>query len=399
MSKSVMVINCGSSSLKFALFDIESQQELASGLAERLGDNKARLVWSIPEQNIRKQSHDYPNADHEQAIAEVMTMLTKANLMDDLTAVGHRVAHGAEAFRESCLITENTLDTIKHCIPLAPLHNPANIVGIESIQKLIPDIPQIAVFDTAFHQSLPEYAYLYPIPYHLYREKRVRRYGFHGTSHSYVCEQAANLLGKPLNETALLSAHLGNGCSVAAVLGGKSVDTSMGLTPLEGLVMGTRSGDVDPGLHKFLADSCDYSLDEINNLLNKESGLLGLSELSNDMRELEQASAEGHRGAQLAIEVFCYRLAKQLAGMSVALGRLDALIFTGGIGENDSAVRAKTCQWLKILGIEIDDKLNRIKVLGQDGDISTADAPVKTLVVATNEELKIALEAANFVNS
>jgi acetate kinase len=396
MSKTILVINCGSSSLKFALFDIASQQQLASGLAERLGDEKACLTHSIPEQNIHKQSKIYPNADHEKAISEVMAIFSEAKLTDQLAAVGHRVVHGAEAFRESSLITQETLNTIKKCIPLAPLHNPANIIGIESIQHLMPTIPQVAVFDTAFHQSLPEHAYLYPIPYSLYREQRVRRYGFHGTSHKYVCEQAAEALGKPLADMAFLSAHLGNGCSATAVLGGKSVDTTMGLTPLEGLVMGTRSGDVDPGLHKFLADSCGYSLNEINDLLNKKSGVLGLSELSNDMRELKQASAEGHRGAQLAIEVFCYRLAKQLAGLSVALGRIDALIFTGGIGENDADMRARTGEWLSILGIEIDPERNQQGGKNSGGQINGEKSAIKTLVIATNEELKIALDTAKF---
>jgi len=391
MSDNVLVINCGSSSLKFALFDIAQEQELIAGLAERLGDENAQLSWSV---NGEKTKRDISNADHKAAITAVMVLLKNLGLDGNIKAVGHRVVHGAEVFRDSCIIEAKTLAAINDCVPLAPLHNPGNIIGIEAIAAAMPALPQVAVFDTSFHQTIPKHAYLYPVPYSLYKDHGVRRYGFHGTSHSYVCEQAAIRLEVPLSETALLSVHLGNGCSATAVLGGESQDTTMGMTPLEGLVMGTRSGNVDPGLHQYLADTCGYSLAEITDLLNKKSGLLGLSELSNDMRELTEAAEAGHEGAILAIDVFCYQLAKQLASLTVALGRLDALVFTGGIGENAPSIREKTCALLSIFNVQIDQQRNGNSGKSSNGFINAEGSTPNVLVVSTNEELKIALDTA-----
>ncbi|MCD0166766.1 acetate/propionate family kinase, partial [Deinococcus sp. 12RED42] len=286
-------------------------------------------------------------------------------------------------------ITPEVLDAVRACVPLAPLHNPANIAGIEAARAAFPHLPQVAVFDTAFHQSMPEVAFRYAVPEAWYRQHGVRRYGFHGTSHAFVAAEAAQVLGRPLEDLNLVTAHLGNGCSVCAVAGGRSVDTSMGLTPLEGLVMGTRSGDVDPGLHDFIARQAGLSLSEVTAALNRESGLLGLSGLSNDMRELEEAAARGHAGARLAVEAFVYRLAKQMAGMAVALGRVDALVFTGGIGENSAAVRGAVLARLGVLGAAVDPALNARAVRGESGLISP-EGTLPALVINTNEELMIA---------
>jgi len=318
------------------------------------------------------------------------------HLGDGLVAVGHRVVHGAEYFRDSQVVTDDVLDKIEACSHLAPLHNPANVLGLRVARKVFPDLPHVVVFDTAFHQSMPPRAYLYAVPYELYTEYGVRRYGFHGSSHRFVVRQAASLLGRPLEETALVSAHLGNGCSAVSALGGRSVDTTMGLTPLEGLVMGTRSGDVDPSLHAYLAGRTGWDLERITTLFNKESGLLGLSGLSNDMRTLLDASAEGHERAQLAVEVFCYRLAKAVAAMAVPLGRLDALIFTGGIGEHAPGIRARVVELLGILGLELDADRNADHGRASGGRI-TGDRGPAALVVPTDEELMIAQDAVDLI--
>ncbi|MFC6749710.1 acetate kinase [Deinococcus aquaticus] len=330
-----------------------------------------------------------PGGTYAEAFAVIAGALDELGVRGEVGAVGHRVVHGGERFSEPALITPEVLDAVRACVPLAPLHNPANIAGIEAARAAFPHLPQVAVFDTAFHQSMPEVAFRYAVPEAWYRQHGVRRYGFHGTSHAFVAAEAAQVLGRPLAELNLVTAHLGNGCSVCAVAGGRSVDTSMGLTPLEGLVMGTRSGDVDPGLHDFIARQAGLSLSEVTAALNRESGLLGLSSLSNDMRELEEAAARGHAGARLAVEAFVYRLAKQMAGMAVALGRVDALVFTGGIGENSAAVRGAVLARLGVLGAAVDPALNARAVRGESGLISP-EGSLPALVVNTNEELMIA---------
>jgi acetate kinase len=384
---SVLVLNCGSSSLKFALIDPASRVTLLSGLAERLFEPEASLTVRDDD---GKQTSKLETPGHEAALKGILKTLEARGIFD-ISSVGHRVVHGGERFKTAVRITPEVLEGIEACVPLAPLHNPANLLGIYGAIESFPNLEQVAVFDTAFHQTMPERAYRYAIPNQLYLEHGVRRYGFHGTSHQFVTAQAAKILGVPLERSAFVSAHLGNGCSLAAVLNGHSVDTSMGLTPLEGLVMGTRSGDVDPGLHGFLGTQLGWNLEKITSVLNRESGLLGLSGLSNDCRELEAAAQNGHEGAQLALEVFCYRLAKGIAAMSVALGKLDALIFTGGIGENSVFVRAKTLESLGILGLHLDAPRNALAVGGKSGKISE-DGRTVALVVPTNEELMIALE-------
>ncbi|GGS29539.1 acetate kinase [Deinococcus knuensis] len=368
------------------MLDVRSGAVGLSGLAERLGSGDASARLDLPG---GRRSVALPGGTYAEAFAVIAGALDELGVRGDVGAVGHRVVHGGERFSEPALITPEVLDAVRACVPLAPLHNPANIAGIEAARAAFPHLPQVAVFDTAFHQSMPEVAFRYAVPEAWYRQHGVRRYGFHGTSHAFVAAEAAQVLGRPLAELNLVTAHLGNGCSVCAVAGGRSVDTSMGLTPLEGLVMGTRSGDVDPGLHDFIARQAGLSLSEVTAALNRESGLLGLSGLSNDMRELEEAAARGHAGARLAVEAFVYRLAKQVAGMAVALGRVDALVFTGGIGENSAAVRGAVLARLGVLGAAVDPALNARAVRGESGLISP-EGSLPALVINTNEELMIA---------
>lgn len=386
-SRNILVINCGSSSIKFALVNEAQETFIVSGLAERLGSPEAVLHWQHGED---KHSQALPSADHRLALSHLLPIVqqTAAGV---LHGIGHRVVHGGEHFSGASRLDAVSLQAIRQVAPLAPLHNPANLLGIEAAMKLFPDLVQVAVFDTAFHQSLPEHAYRYAVPQALYAEHGVRRYGFHGTSHRYVSRQAAQMSGLAFDASSWLVAHLGNGSSTCAVENGRSRDTSMGLTPLEGLVMGTRSGDVDPNLHSHLARTLGWSLERIDSMLNKDSGLLGLSGLSNDMRTLEQAREQGHAGASLAIEVFCYRLAKSLAAMSCALRRLDGLIFTGGIGENSALIRSKTLDHLGLLGLQLDAQANARCVRGVAGAIH-ADGHTRVLVVPTNEERQIALD-------
>lgn len=386
-ARNILVINCGSSSIKFALVNEAHSQFILSGLAERLGSPDAVLHW---QRGGEKDSLMLPGGDHRAALAQLLPLVQSAS-GGTLHGIGHRVVHGGEQFTAACRIDAQSLQAIRATAPLAPLHNPANLQGIEAALKLYPKLPQVAVFDTAFHQSLPEHAYRYAVPEHLYREHGVRRYGFHGTSHRYVSHRAAELAGLAVGDSSWLSAHLGNGCSTCAIVNGQSRDTSMGLTPLEGLVMGTRSGDIDPNLHGHLARTLGWSLERIDSLLNKESGLLGLSGLSNDMRSLEQAREQGHVGATLAIEVFCYRLAKSLAAMSCALPQLDGLIFTGGIGENSPLVRSKTVAHLKLLHLALNQEANARCIRGVAGPIHAHGHP-RVLVVPTNEERQIALD-------
>lgn len=365
----VLVINCGSSSLKFALIEPTSGRVLEHGLVERI-------------------------TDPAQALNSVLSKLTPSRI----TAIGHRVVHGGEHFTESTLLDAPSLEKLRTVTPLAPLHNPANLAGIDAARARFPAVPQVAVFDTAFHQTLPPKAFRYALPRELYERHRVRRYGFHGTSHSYVASVSAEQLGKPLGGLQLITAHLGNGCSCCAIRHGLSVDTSMGLTPLEGLVMGTRSGDVDPGLHAFLAEHTGQTLSQITELLNHQSGLLGLSGQSNDMRTLLASRTAGDPHAALAIEVFCYRLAKSILALCAALDRVDALVFTGGIGEHAPAVRAQTLAQLQVLRPTLDDTLNQQHGAQTRGRITHADSALLALVVPTNEQLLIARETARIAS-
>ena len=384
----VLVINSGSSSLKFSVFDMQTGREVASGLAERLNSPEAVLSWR-GELN-GKQRQEIPGQGHEQALRQVHQLLETAG---EPLAIGHRVVHGGEAFAQSVVIDDSVITGIEHCASLAPLHNPPNVHGIRTMRALYPEVPQVAVFDTAFHQTLAPEAYLYPVPFGLYREQGVRRYGFHGTSHHYVAVQAVQRLELDPADHGLISAHLGNGCSATAVRNGQSVDTSMGMTPLEGLMMGTRSGDVDPGLHEYLAERMGLTLKEITAMLNRESGLLGLSGFSNDMRTLIEAAASGNADARRAIDVFCFRLARQVGALAASLKRLDALVFTGGIGENAAPIRAQVLALLPLFGFVCDEGLNQ-KHGDTRGCITTGDS-TPALVVATREEWMIAQDAFN----
>ncbi len=391
----ILVLNCGSSSAKFAVIDPQSGAEHLTGIAQRLGSAEASLDYSHSGQ---KHSQELPGAGHEQGLRAAVAVLDDLGLRASLVGVGHRVVHGGAKFAHSMVITPEVVAQVEACIHLGPLHNPPNLLGIRLAQQLLPGLPQVAVFDTAFHQTMPARAYTYPVPHQWLEQHDVRRYGFHGTSHRYVAQRAQEMLGIGRDSGCLVTAHLGNGCSATAVKDGKSVDTTMGLTPLEGLVMGTRSGSVDPALVGYVAHATGQTADAVLDTLNKKSGLLGLSGLSNDMRTLQEAAGQGDPRAQLAIEVFCYVLAKQLAGLVVALGHLDALVFTGGIGENSAEIRAKVVGLLGFLGLKLDPAANAQAVRGQAGCISLGHGP-QVLVVPTNEERMIALDTAGLVGT
>lgn len=380
-----LVLNCGSSSLKFAVIEPLSGTCHLQGIIERLGTSQATLSYQAGQE---KQQAELNGGDHQSAIAGIITLLKAHDLFDAIQGVGHRVVHGGEAFSQSLLITPDNLKQLESISHLAPLHNPVNLLGIKAINTLLPELPQVAVFDTAFHQTLPEAAYLYALPYDYYTQHGVRRYGFHGTSYRYVSAKAASILKQPLEQSHFLIAHLGNGCSACAIRNGKSVDTSMGLTPLEGLAMGTRSGDIDPSIIPFLSERLNTSTDNIMEILNKKSGLLGLSGITNDMREIQQAAEQGDERANLAIEVFAFRIARYLGALAVSLPRIDGLIFTGGIGENDRFTRSLVLEHLAILGFEIDGTLNQTNG-NEQGRITTPSSTL-AMVVATNEELMIA---------
>ena len=395
MNKNVLVINCGSSSVKFALVNAGSGEQPITGLAEKLGGKEGLISWRFNGGDKFSKVLEAPT--HLCALKAVVRILEEESLLGSVIAVGHRLVHGGEHFSKSTLIDDNVLSAVEACSSLAPLHNPANITGVKTTMQLLPKLPQVGVFDTAFHQTLPERAFLYPLPYEYYEKYSVRKYGFHGTSHRYVSQKAAKMLNRPLESLALLSAHLGNGCSAASILNGKSLDTTMGLTPLEGLVMGTRSGDIDPGLHAYLAKTLDKGIDEVTDILNKKSGLLGLSGVSNDMRELLAAAKEGNSRANIAVEVFCYRLAKALAALAVPLGRIDALIFTGGIGENSVPVREKVLNNLGIFGFEVDSALN-VKHGKETVGRITKETGTLAMVVPTDEEYMIAKDTLELID-
>ena len=393
----VLVINCGSSSLKFQLINSESEAVLAKGLCERIGiDGRLTYQPAGGEKNVSEKAMP----THTEAIQFVIDALTDADTgvvksLDEIGAVGHRVVHGGEKFAKSVVVTPEVKAAIAECNDLAPLHNPANLIGIEACESLMPNTPQVVVFDTAFHQTMPEKAYMYGLPYEYYEKYKVRRYGFHGTSHSFVSKRVAEIVGKPYNATKTIVCHLGNGASISAVLNGESVDTSMGLTPLEGLVMGTRSGDIDPAIMEFVAKKENLDIAGIMNVLNKKSGVEGISGVSSDFRDLEEAADNGNARAALAIDVFAYRVAKYVGAYTAAMNGVDNIVFTAGIGENAGLVRTKVCSYLGYLGITIDEEANGKR--GEEIVISTPDSKVKVLVVPTNEELAIARETVALV--
>ena len=391
----ILVINAGSSSLKYQLLNPETQQVLAKGLCERIGID-GKFTYK-PEGKQAVKEADVAMPTHSEAIKAVLDALVDKDngvisSMKEIDAVGHRVVHGGEKFAKSVLITEEVMAAIEECNPLAPLHNPANIIGIKACQALMPGTPMVAVFDTAFHQTMPPVAYTYALPYEYYEKDKVRRYGFHGTSHKYVAQRAAAMLGKPIEELKLISCHLGNGSSVTAVDGGKSVDTSMGFTPLAGLPMGTRTGDIDAGILEYLMGKYGMDIKEMLNVMNKKSGVLGISGVSSDFRDLESAGKEGNTRAALAVEVFEYGVKKLIGAYAAAMGGVDAVIFTAGVGENGGGNRASIVSGLEFMGIKIDPEKNKLR--GEEIDISAEGATVRTLVIPTNEELMIAIDTA-----
>ena len=394
----ILVINAGSSSLKYQLMDPATQDVLAKGLCERIGID-GRLTHKVPAKD-QKFEADIPMPTHAEAIQSVLDALLDQDhgviaSMEEIDAVGHRVLHGGMAFTESCIIDDACIEAIKECIPLGPLHNPANLMGIEACQKVMPNTPQVAVFDTAFHMTMPEKAYTYAIPYEYYEKDKVRRYGFHGTSHRYVSARAADMLGKPAKDLKLITCHLGNGSSLAAVVGGKCVDTTMGLGPLAGFPMGTRSGDIDATILEYLMGRYGYDIKEMLNILNKKSGVLGISGVSSDFRDLEAAAKEGNRRAQLALDVFQYSVRKFIGSYAAAMGGVDAIVFTAGVGENDPATRMAVTAGLEFMGVKMDPDANNVR--GKEAVISAIDSKVKVLLIPTNEELMIALDTAELV--
>lgn len=400
----ILVINSGSSSIKFQLLQMDNESVLASGLVERIGEEEGLLKCTFmpgsAKPKVAKIAEPIP--DHNKGMLLVVNLLSDTEYgvlsgKDDIGAVGHRVVHGGEDFHQPAVINDEIMAAIEKNIPLAPLHNPANIDGIRVAQELFPGVPQVAVFDTAFHQTIPEHAYHYALPYELYEKERIRRYGFHGTSHKFVASECAKLMGKPPGELNIISIHLGNGCSMTAIKNGESIDTSLGLTPLEGLVMGTRSGDVDPAIHAFLARNCGMDIEAIDSMLNKDSGLKGLCGM-NDMRDIHEAIAAGNERAKLALDVQTYRNKKYIGSYMAALGRVDAIIFTAGIGENDEIVRAKSIEGLENFGIVVDLEVNdqRIK---KPTLLSTPESLVQIWGIPTNEELAIAREAQELVTA
>ena len=393
----VLVVNCGSSSLKFQLINSETEAVAAKGLCERIGID-GRLVYQPT--GGEKETTEAPMPTHTEAIKMVLDALVNPKTgvlksLDEVEAIGHRVLHGGAKISDSCIIDDEVISVIEECCDLGPLHNPANLMGIRACMELMPGKPNVAVFDTAFHQTMPEKAYMYAIPYEYYEKYKVRRYGFHGTSHSFVSKRVAEIVGKPYNATKTIVCHLGNGASVSAVLNGESVDTSMGLTPLEGLVMGTRSGDIDPAIMEFIAKKENLDIAGIMNVLNKKSGVEGVSGVSSDFRDLEAAAKAGNKRAELAIDVFAYRVAKYVGAYTAAMNGVDNIVFTAGIGENCALVRTKVCSYLGYLGITIDEEANGKR--GEEIVISTPDSKVKVLVVPTNEELAIARETVALV--
>lgn len=391
----VLVINAGSSSLKYQLFDMKTNEVRAKGLCERIGiDGKYKH-----EANGKKVTGDTPMATHADAIRHLTKMLLDEEYgviksMSEIDAVGHRVLHGGQKFSQSVRVNDKVIEAIKECIPLGPLHNPANLMGINACEEVMSGVPQVAVFDTAFHQTMPEKAYMYAVPYEYYEKYGVRRYGFHGTSHRYVSAQVAKVLGKDAKDLKIITCHLGNGSSLAAVMGGECVDTTMGLTPLEGMPMGTRSGVIDPAIVGFIAENENMTASEVVTMLNKKSGVLGISGVSSDFRDLEEAANNGNHRAQLALDMFTYSVKKFIGSYVAAMNGVDAIVFTAGVGENSDTVRKAICDGMDYLGIKIDDAKNSVR---GTVDITAADSKVKVLVIPTNEELVIATDTMELV--
>ncbi|MGD0784279.1 MAG: acetate kinase [Sedimentisphaerales bacterium] len=386
----ILVINAGSSSIKYQLFEMPAEKVIARGLLEKIGEETSKLTHSYDSKVHKTKAKA---ADHLAGMKIILDTLTDPQIgvikdISEISAVGHRVVHGGEAFTDSVVINQKVIDSIEKFADLAPLHNPPNLTGIRAAQKDLPNAIQVACFDTAFHTTIPKVAYIYALPYDIYEKFRVRRYGFHGTSHKYVARRCAAIMGRDKYDINVITCHLGNGCSITAVKAGKSIDTSMGLTPLEGLVMGTRSGDFDPAILFYLAEK-GYSVEQLNNMCNKQSGLLGISGVSNDMRNLREQAQAGNERAQLAFDIFCYRIKKYIGAYTAALGKLDAIVFTGGIGENAPDVRAQCCNDLEQIGVSIDPAAN-VETNRVEGLITSADSRVKVFVIPTNEELAIA---------
>ena len=393
-----LVINCGSSSLKYQLIDMSTEECMVQGLVERIGIEGSVLTQKVEGKDKYVINTEIKN--HKEAIKLVLEALIDPvhgviKSMDEISAVGHRVVHGGEKYSDSVLINDKVLQSIKDCIVLAPLHNPPNIIGIEACKELMPNTPMVAVFDTAFHQTMPKHSYICPLPYDLYKKYGIRKYGFHGTSHKYVSNKVAEVMGKDLKDLKIVTCHLGNGCSLAAVKNGKSVDTSMGFTPLAGVMMGTRSGSIDPSVISFLIEQHGYTIEEVDELLNKKSGVLGISGVSSDFRDVLAAGEAGNERAKLALEIFYYKVRTQIAAYAGAMGGIDVIVFTAGIGENSSITRKEILKGLEFFGLELNEENNEIR--GKIQEISTEDSRVKVYVVPTNEELMIARDTAKLV--
>lgn len=395
-----LVINCGSSSLKYQLIDMETENSLVQGLVERIGIEGSILTQKVEGKDKYIIKESMPN--HKAAIKLVLEALVNKDhgvikSMDEIAAVGHRVVHGGEKYSHSVIIDDTVLDSIRDCISLAPLHNPPNIIGIEACMELMPNTPMVAVFDTAFHQTMPKEAYICPLPYELYEKYGIRKYGFHGTSHKYVSQKVADAMGKDIKDLKIITCHLGNGCSLAAVKGGKSIDTSMGFTPLAGVMMGTRSGSIDPSVISFLSEQHGYKISDIDELLNKKSGVLGISGVSSDFRDVIEAANKGNERAKLALDIFHYKVRAQIAAYAGIMGGVDVIVFTAGIGENSSLTRKECLNGLEFLGFNIDDEKNAVR--GEIQEISTKDSKVKVYEIPTNEELMIARDTVKLINN
>lgn len=394
----ILVINCGSSSLKYQLIDMDHEVVAAKGLVERIGIEGSKLTQKV--EGREKYIVEKTMNNHQDAIKEVLDALVDEkngviSNLSEISAVGHRVVHGGEKYAESVLIDDSVMNALDECVKLAPLHNPPNITGIKACRNLMPNVPMVAVFDTAFHQTMPQEAFVYALPYEYYEKYGIRRYGFHGTSHKYVSSVAAEMMGKDIKDLKIITCHLGNGASLTAVKGGKSVDTSMGFTPLEGLVMGTRCGDVDPAVITFLMKQLNMSSSEVDSVMNKQSGILGVSGVSSDFRDVEEAANSGDKKAQLALNIFYYRVRKYIGSYAAAMGGVDCIVFTAGLGENSPETREAVCEGLEFLGVKIDKSKNNFR--GRKEDISAADAKVKVLVIPTDEELMIARDTLNLM--
>lgn len=396
----ILVLNCGSSSVKYKLIDVDSKKTLAEGGVEKVGLPGSFLKFRLPDGE--KKTIEMPIPDHKKAINDILNILTDPTYgciksFDEINAVGHRVVHGGEKFNKSVKIDDEVIAKIKECYDVAPLHNPANMTGIEAITELMPGVPQVAVFDTAFHQTMPKEAYMYALPYELYEKYAIRRYGFHGTSHRYVSRRACDFLGLPYDKQRVITCHIGNGGSITAVLDGKSVDTSMGLTPVEGLMMGTRVGDVDPGALTFIMDKEHLTTKELSDLINKKSGVAGISGISSDMRDIDAAIEKGDERAKLALDMYIYRIIKYVGAFAAVLNGVDVIVFTGGVGENQQILRKRVCDHLTYMGVKIDDEVNSSS-RGEEKLISAPDSAVKVVVIPTDEELMIARDTEAIVN-